>query len=348
MVHLRPSLIQLPAYVPGRKAPGAAALASNESPYGLLPGVATRLAELGAGAFRYPDMAATRLVTTIATHLDVPADRIAVGAGSSEVCGQLLHAVVGPEDEVVFGWRSFEAYPILTGVAGGHSVPVPLRDNVLDLTAMAAAITPRTRVVLVCNPNNPTSTAVGEAELRAFVNEVPDDILIVVDEAYREFTDPDQVPDALKLFGDRANVVVLRTLSKAYALAGLRVGYCVGAPALVAQVRKAQVPFSVSEFAQEAAIAALAESAEVARRARLTVEARQTLTRELRSSGYGVPPSQANFVWLPLREESAAFAEHCLRGDVVVRPFPGEGVRVTIGLPHENTAFLSLARSWDR
>ncbi|MXM64471.1 histidinol-phosphate transaminase [Streptomyces sp. HUCO-GS316] len=346
MVRVRSSLEELPAYVPGRKLPGAAALASNESPYGLLPGVAGRLAELAGGVSRYPDMGAGSLVRAIAGHHGVDPERIAVGAGSSEVCGQLLHAVVGPGDEAVFGWRSFEAYPILTAVAGGTAVKVPLRDHGLDLDAMAAAITDRTRLVFVCNPNNPTSTAVGERALLDFADRVPENVLLVVDEAYREYADPALVPDALGLLGDRPNVVVLRTFSKAYGLAGLRVGYCVAQAEIAAAVRKTQVPFSVSALAQEAAVVALGERAEVARRAALTVAERERVTATLRELGFEVPGSQANFVWLPLGDDSAPFARHCLDGKVVVRPFPREGVRVTIGLPEENDAFLALAAAW--
>lgn len=346
MVRVRSSLAQLPAYVPGRKMPGAVALASNESPYGLLPGVTARLAELAGGVSRYPDLSATALVQALAEHHDVETDRIAVGAGSSEVCAQLLHSVVGPGDEVVFGWRSFEAYPILTAVAGGTAVQVPLRAHGLDLDAMAEAVSDRTRLVFVCNPNNPTSTAVGEQALRDFADRVPQDVLIVVDEAYREYADPELVPDALTLLGDRPNVVVLRTFSKAYGLAGLRVGYCVGPPGIAEHVRKTQIPFSVSALAQEAAVVALGEHAEVVRRAALTTAERQRVTLRLRDLGFEVPDSQANFVWLPLAGDSADFALHCLGGDVVVRPFVGEGVRATIGLRPENDALLALAASW--
>ncbi|MET7689900.1 histidinol-phosphate transaminase [Streptomyces sp. NPDC005483] len=346
MVRVRSSLAQLPAYVPGRKLPGAAALASNESPYGMLPGVVARLAELAGGVSRYPDMSAASLVGALARHHGVGPERIAVGAGSSEVCGQLLHSVVHPGDEVVFGWRSFEAYPILTAVAGGRAVRVPLHEHGLDLDAMASAVTGRTRLVFVCNPNNPTSTAVGERALRDFADRVPDDVLIVVDEAYREYADPALVPDALGLLGDRPNVVVLRTFSKAYGLAGLRVGYCVAPAEIAAAVRKTQVPFSVSALAQEAAVIALGERAEVARRAALTVAERQRVTERLRALGLEVPDSQANFVWLSLAGRSADFALHCLDGKVVVRPFPGEGVRVTIGLPEENDTLLALAAAW--
>ncbi|MEU6804110.1 histidinol-phosphate transaminase [Streptomyces neyagawaensis] len=346
MVRVRSSLAQLPSYVPGRKMPGAVALASNESPYGLLPGVAARLAKLAGGVSRYPDLSAAALVQALAEHHDVETERIALGAGSSEVCAQLLHSVVGPGDEVVFGWRSFEAYPILTAVAGGTAVRVPLRAHGLDLDAMAEAVTDRTRLVFVCNPNNPTSTAVGEQALLDFADRVPEDVLIVVDEAYREYADPEQVPDALALLGDRPNVVVLRTFSKAYGLAGLRVGYCVGRPDITAHVRKTQIPFSVSALAQEAAVVALGEHAEVVRRAALTVAERQRVTRRLRDLDFEVPDSQANFVWLPLGDDSGDFALHCLGGDVVVRPFVGEGVRVTLGLRAENDALLALAASW--
>jgi histidinol-phosphate aminotransferase len=346
MVVLRASLTGLPSYVPGRQIAGTIALASNESPYGMLPTVAARIAELAGDPARYPDMGATALVAAIAAHHDVPPDHVAVGAGSSEVCGQLLHAAVEPGDEVIFGWRSFEAYPLLTAVAGGSSVRVPLREDVLDLEAMAAAVTERTRLIFVCNPNNPTSTAVGAAQLLRFVDAVPDHVLIVVDEAYREYVDESLVPDAMVLFRDRPNVVVLRTFSKAYALAGLRVGYGVGPPAIITQVRKAQVPFSVGTLAQAAAVLALGESAEVARRTRLTVVERERLTTRLRAAGFDVPRSHANFVWLPLGEVSTAFAQHCLNGAVVTRSFDGHGVRVTIGLREHNDAFLELAEKW--
>jgi histidinol-phosphate aminotransferase len=253
---------------------------------------------------------------------------------------------VGPGDEVVFGWRSFEAYPILTAVAGGTAVQVPLRDHALDLDAMAAAITARTRLVFVCNPNNPTSTAVGARALTDFADRVPRDVLIVVDEAYREYADPARVPDGLALLGDRPNVAVLRTFSKAYGLAGLRVGYCVAPPGIAAHVRRTQVPFSVSALAQRAAVVALGEGAEVARRAALTVAERDRVTERLRALGHDVPGSQSNFVWLPLGGDSGDFALHCADGKVMVRPFLGEGVRVTIGLPEENDALLALAASW--
>ena len=343
---LRPTMAALPAYVPGRKVPGAIVLASNESPFGLLPSVAAVLAETTAGVSRYPDMTATALIEAIAAHHGVAPERVAVGAGSVEVCGQLASATVETGDEVVFGWRAFEAYPIITAVAGGTAVRVPLADHVHDVDAMAAAVTDRTRLVFLCNPNNPTGTAIGRAELLRLADALPPEVVLVVDEAYREYVDPEQVPDAFALLGDRPNVVITRTFSKAYALAGLRVGYCLAAPEVAAAVRKCQVPFSVSGLAQAAAIAALGDGEEVARRAKLTVVERERVRTALIEADYEVPPSQANFVWLPLGERAAEFASFCLDGAVVVRPFAGEGVRVTIGTDAENDAFLALANEY--
>jgi histidinol-phosphate aminotransferase len=342
-------MTSLPAYVPGRKIPGAVVLASNESPYGLLPSVAAVLSERTGAVSRYPDMGSSELIATIADHHGVDPDRVAVGAGSVEVCGQLAAAAVDDGAEVIFGWRAFEAYPIITAVAGGTAVKVPLDAGYgHDVDAMVAAVTERTRLVFLCNPNNPTGTAVGGAALRRLVLGIPDDVLVVIDEAYREYVDPAAVPDAFELFGNRPNVAVTRTFSKAYALAGLRVGYCLASAQVAAAVRKCQVPFSVSGLAQAAAIAALGEGEEVARRAKLTVAERHRVTSELVTFGYDVPASQANFVWLPLGDRSTELAETCLAAGVIVRPFAGEGVRVTIGKPQENDRFLALAAEWLR
>ena len=209
--------------------PGAIKLASNEVPYGPLPGVVEAVTEAIAGAHRYPDMGVVALRAALADRLGVDPDRIATGCGSVALAEHLVRATCLPGDEIVYSWRSFEAYPIIAATSGATSVRVPnTAEHGHDLPAMAAAITDRTRLVLVCNPNNPTGTAIRKAELDAFLDAVPADVLVVLDEAYREFvTDPD-VPDGLVTYGDRPNVVVLRTLSKAWGLAGLRVGYLVG------------------------------------------------------------------------------------------------------------------------
>jgi len=340
----RADLGKLPEYIPGRSVPGAIKLASNEVPYGPLPGVVEAITEAAANSHRYPDMAVVALRELIAQRLDVSADRVATGCGSVGLAEHLATATCNDGDEILFSWRSFEAYPIIAAAAGATAVRVPnTAGHGHDLDAMAAAITDRTRLVFVCNPNNPTGTALGEAELRAFLDRVPGDVLVVLDEAYREFVTDPAVPDGLAVFGDRPNVVVLRTLSKAWGLAGLRVGYLVGAPDVAATVRKVVTPFSTSGVAQAAAIAALAAEAEMSRRAALVVAERERVCAAVRALLPDVPPTQANFVWLPLGARSAEFAAACEAGGVIVRPFGGEGVRVTIGTPEENDAFLAIA-----
>jgi histidinol-phosphate aminotransferase len=341
----RADLAALPAYIPGRSAPGAIKLASNEVPYGPLPGVVEAITQGAAGVHRYPDMAVAALRERLAERLGVDSDRVATGCGSVALAEHLAKATCRDGDEIVFAWRSFEAYPIITATAGAAAVRVPnTADSGHDLPAMAAAITDRTRLIFVCNPNNPTGTAVRTAELTDFLDEVPPDVLVVLDEAYREFvTDPD-VPDGLASFGDRPNVVVLRTLSKAWGLAGLRVGYLVAAPDVATTVRKVITPFSVSGLAQTAALAALEAEEEMRRRVALVVAERERVAHAVRSVLPAVPPTQANFVWLPLAGDAAAeFAAACEEGGVTVRPFGGDGVRVTIGTPEENDALLALA-----
>ncbi|WP_028849821.1 histidinol-phosphate transaminase [Thermocrispum municipale] len=345
----RTDLDTLPNYVPGKSVPGAIKLASNESPDGPLPSVVRVIAEAAEGVNRYPDMGAWTLIGRLADKLGVEQDQVAVGCGSVSLCQQLIQAMCEPGDEVLFAWRSFEAYPIITQVVGAKQVTVPLDDNhVHDLDAMLAAITPRTRVVFVCNPNNPTGTVVRRDELVRFLDAVPEGVLVALDEAYREYVTDVDVPDGIELLEGRDNVAVLRTFSKAYGLAGLRVGYLVSNPKVTAAVRKVYVPFSVSSLAQAAALASLDAAEELMARVAQVVAERSRVRDGLIAAGYPIPETQANFVWLPLGERTAAFAEHALAGKVVVRPFVGDGARVTIGTPEENDAFLAAARSFSQ
>lgn len=358
MVELRGALAQLPAYTPGRTVPGAVKLASNEMPYPPLPSVAEAIAAVVgadqvAGFNRYPDNAAVALTAALAGRLGVDTANVAVGCGSVALCQQLIQATCDDGGEVLFPWRSFEAYPIVTKVVGAVPVTVPVSaDHRLDLAALAAAVTDRTRLIFVCTPNNPTSTVVTRAELTAFLDAVPERVLVAVDEAYVEFVRDPAAADGLAAALARPNVVSLRTLSKAYGLAGLRVGYAVAAPDVITAIRKVGLPFAVNDLAQAAAVAALSEAARPELEARLAavVAERARVLAALREAGYEVPESQANFVWLPLRERATDFAQHCEAGGVIVRPFADAsgGVRVTIGLPAGNDAFLAAARSWQR
>ncbi|WP_020668805.1 histidinol-phosphate transaminase [Amycolatopsis nigrescens] len=348
-VPTRADLVSLPSYVPGRTVPGAIKLASNEVPGGPLPSVAAAIAQAAALVNRYPDLGAQALVSRLSRELDVPEQRIAVGCGSVSLCQQIVQALCEPGEEALFAWRSFEAYPIVTQVANANSVRVPLTDaHVHDLDAMLAAITPRTKVVFVCNPNNPTGTVVRRAELVRFLDAVPSNVLVVLDEAYHEFvTDPD-VPDGMEFARERSNVVVVRTFSKAYGLAGLRVGYAAGPEYVVDAVRKVYVAFSVNALAQAAAIASLDAAGELLERCKEIVGERVRVRDSLLAAGFEVPETQANFVWLPLGERALEFSEHAMDHKIVVRPFAGDGVRVTIGTPAENDQFLEVARSFRR
>ncbi|MFR9673122.1 histidinol-phosphate transaminase [Streptomyces sp. TR06-5] len=348
---LRAVLDDIPTYKPGK--PGAAGgpvsykLSSNENPHSPLPGVMEAVTKAAGSFNRYPDMACTGLMEALSQRFGVPADHLATGTGSVGVAQQLLQATAGPGDEVIYAWRSFEAYPIITRISGAASVQVPLTaGEEHDLDAMADAITDRTRLIFVCNPNNPTGVAIPRGKLERFLDRVPREVLVVLDEAYREFVRDEDVVDGLELYRDRPNVCVLRTFSKAYGLAGLRVGFAVAHPQVAAALRKTAVPFGVSQLAQDAAVASLDSEDALLERVEGLVAERARVSRELVAQGWTVPRSQANFVWLRLGERTVDFAAACEKAGVVVRPFPGEGARVTIGETEANDLFLQAAAAF--
>ncbi len=349
---LRPELADIPAYTPGKTVPGAIKLASNETVHGPLPSVREAIAAATETINRYPDNGQVELKEHLAAFLskdgDFPPERIAVGCGSVSLCQQLIQITCTVGDEAVFGWRSFEVYPLQVRVAGAVPVQVPLRDHTFDLDAMLAAVTERTRLIFVCNPNNPTSTVVDPDELARFVAGVPSDILVCIDEAYVEYIRDGLLPDSLSLARKYPNVVVLRTFSKAYGLAGLRVGYAVGDPEVITALGKVYVPFTASTISQAAAIASVQAAGELLARTDTVVAERRRVSAELARLGYTVPSSQANFVWLPLGDDTLDFAQRAAEARVLVRPYGTEGARVSIGAPAENDAFLAFAEAWIR
>ncbi|MBW0012809.1 pyridoxal phosphate-dependent aminotransferase [Mycobacterium sp.] len=345
---LRPELVGLPVYVPGKTIPGSTKLASNETVLGPLPSVRSTIERATESVNRYPDSACVELKAALAKHLghDFASEHVAVGCGSVSLCQQLVQVAASVGDEVVMGWRSFELYPPQVRVAGATAVKVPLTDHAYDLYAMLAAITERTRLIFVCNPNNPTSTVVDPDALVRFVEAVPPHILIAIDEAYVEYIRDGMAPGSLELARARSNVVVLRTFSKAYGLAGLRVGYAVGHPELITALDKVFVPFSVTSVSQAAAIASLQAADELLARTDAVVAERSRVSTALRDAGFTLPPSQANFVWLPLGTRTADFVARAADARIVVRPYGTDGVRITIGAPEENDALLLFARDW--
>ena len=344
----RDTVAAIPTYVAGKPPtprPGQQVykLSSNENPYPPLPGVVEAAEAAVAQMNRYPDMGNSALYDALAERLGVPRERLAAGTGSVAVLYHLLQAFCEPGDEVVYAWRSFEAYPIAVSATGAVSVQVPVSaDGRHDLDAMAAAVTARTKVVIVCTPNNPTGPSVSDADLRDFVAKVPEDVLVVVDEAYREFVRAEDPIDGLALQGAHANVAVMRTFAKAYGLAGLRVGYLVAHEDVAAAVRACALPFGVSSVAQATAVASLAAEDELFARVESIVGERDRVAGGLSEQGWSLPDPQGNFVWLPLGDRTADFVTAAEEAGITVRPFAGEGVRVSIGEPAANDVLLSV------
>jgi histidinol-phosphate aminotransferase len=333
----RPGLESIPAYRQGRAAePGASKLSSNESPHPPLPSVVRAVQDRLDTIHRYPRMSAPEIIGRLADRYGVDAENVTVGAGSVELAAQLIHAVAGDGDEVMFAWRSFEAYPSLVRIAGAVPVEVPLDDEHRhDLDAMLAAITPRTRLIFVCNPNNPTGTVVGAEELERFVAEVPRDVLVVIDEAYVHFDRSDYAGSTqgagIGLFRRYPHVAVLHTFSKAYGLAGLRIGYAIAPREVADDQRKVAVPFGVTDLAQAAAVASLDAEAELAERIAEVVAQRDRLVEVLLDAGWPAVASEANFVWVPAGDRAVELDDLLQAGGVVARTFPGEGVRISAG-----------------
>jgi histidinol-phosphate aminotransferase len=346
----RPVLDQFAPYMPG-KPPAATTgrnfkLSSNESPFGPLPSVVEVIAAAAGDVNRYPDNGASDLTEAIAARYNVPASHVAVGCGSVGIVQQLLEAVVDPGAEVLYAWRSFEAYPYLADLAGAKSVQVPIVDEAHDLEAMAAAVTDSTRLVFICTPNNPTGTVVGTTDLARFIDQVPGDCLVVLDEAYVQYVRDPHAADGVDVYRDRPNVALLRTFSKAYGLAGLRVGFLIGHEPVAAAARKTMLTFSVNAVAQAAAVASLAAEGELLDRVELVVAERDRVRSELLAMGWSVPPTEANFVWLRLGDDTVKFADACASAGISIRPFGGEGARVSIGEKEANDAFLEVAATW--
>lgn len=358
-IPVRPVFSTLPSYAAGKPPAPVEGLtqyklSSNENPLGPVPEVARVLAEF-ATAHRYPDPLSTALRHKLSARLGVDADDIVTGAGSLGALNQILKTFAGVnadgvQDEVIYAWRSFEAYPILVGIMGARSVQVPnLHDGSHDLDAMAAAITERTRLILVCTPNNPTGPAVTESQIRAFLEKVPAHIPVVIDEAYFEFCAASTVPkgeeaplNGMDIYRDYENVIILRTFSKAQGLAGLRVGYSVSHPQITQHLRVAATPFAVTAVAEAAAIASIEHDDAVMERVRHLVSERERVTARLRELGYEFPSTYANFVWLPLGERTGEFVQLMSEHALSVRAFGTEGVRVSIGEAEANDRFLSL------
>ncbi len=354
----RPVVGRLPRYAAGKPpiaVDGLASykLSSNENPLPPIPAVVEAIARQ-TDFNRYPDPLSSKLRAALAGFLDVPAEDIVTGAGSLGALNQLLTTFAGQNDdgkadEVIYAWRSFEAYPISVGLVGAEGIRIPLTpDGRHDLDAMAAAVTVRTRVILLCTPNNPTGPVLTTAETERFIQAVPSDVVVVIDEAYQEFVRAKDAVDGIAMYRKYPNVVVLRTFSKAHGLAGLRVGYSVSNPELTQHLRVAATPFAVSQIAEQAAIVSLQNYPQVVERVQSLVDERDRVTVGLRELGWFVPEAQGNFVWLDLGANSGEFAELAGAQALSVRAFGDEGVRVSIGEVEANSRFLQLCANYTK
>ena len=351
----RPAVEALPAYRPGKGAAqaeqehgivDAIKLASNETPWPPVAAVRAAIEAASGGVNRYADHRATELRSALAASLSTDSVRIdpamvTVGCGSVGLLQQLCLTYVDPGDEVVYPWRSFEVYPVYTQLVAGRAVTVPLVDHSIDLDAVAGAVTPSTKLVFLASPNNPTGTALASDSIAAFVAGVDPATIVVIDEAYREFNDPSLGDPVADVVAHHEHAIVLRTFSKAHGLAGLRVGYAIGSPAVIESVDKTLFPFAVNAIAQAAALAALGAADEIAPRVAFLGSERDRVVAELTAAGHEVATPQANFVWLPLADRTDAVYLELERRGVVVRPFSGEGLRITIGTADENNRFLA-------
>jgi len=341
----------MPSYRPGKGAAqaeaehgitGAIKLASNETPWPPVESVVAAVREAAGGINRYADHRAGELRGRLAEWLGVGADMVTVGPGSAGLLQQLCLSFVDPGDEVVFPWRSFEVYPVYTQLMGGRSVKVPLDGWSIDLDAVASAVGPSTKIVFLATPNNPTGTALTTAAMAEFLGRVPSDVVVAVDEAYREFNDPSLGDPVTDLVSEFPNVIVLRTFSKAHGLAGLRLGYGVAQARLIEQVDKTMAPFAVNALAQAAGVAAIEAEPEIRARIDLLLAERVRLVADLRADGHQLPEPHGNFVWLPFVDRTDQIHLGLERRGVVTRPFTGEGIRVTIGTPDENDRFRAM------
>jgi histidinol-phosphate aminotransferase len=348
----RECVSQIPAYVAGKPPQPRAGmttykLSSNENPFPPLPGVVEAATRAAEQMNRYPDMGSSELYAALSDKLGVATDDLVLATGSVALIYQLVQAFCEPDDEVVYAWRSFEAYPIGVTAAGARGVQVPVTaDGRHDLDAMAASITDRTRLVLVCTPNNPTGPAVTQTELDDFLGKVPSRVLVVVDEAYVEFVRMSDAVDGVATVRAHDNVVSTRTFSKAYGLAGFRVGYGVGPAPIARALRAVSLPFGVSNVAQAAAIASLRAEAELLERVEAIVTERERVVKGLADAGIAVPEAQGNFVWFGTGERTAELASAADELGIVVRPFAGDGARVSIGEPEANDRTIELGRSF--
>jgi histidinol-phosphate aminotransferase len=353
-LHVHPDIQSLSPYVPGKPIDElqrelgltrVIKLASNENPLGPSPKAMAAIAGGHDTLHRYPDGGGYRLRQAVAEQWKVMSDQVILGNGSDEILGLLARAFLAPGDEAVMADHTFVIYKMEVTAAHGKPVVVPLVNWTHDLDAMARAVTPRTRLLFVCNPNNPTGTMVSAGAVSRLMAAVPNDVIVVFDEAYFEYVRDSQFPDTLAYVRDGRNAIVLRTFSKIYGLAGLRIGYGITTPEIANILNRVRPPFNANSLAQRAALAALGDDEHVAESRAVNAAGMEQVGQGLNALGFVPIPSQANFVYFDVKRDGRHVFELLLREGIIVRHIEGTMLRVTIGQAEENAAFLQALKN---
>ena len=319
---------------------GAIKLASNENPLGPSKKALAVLKKGSTGIHRYPEGSGRRLREAIAQKHKLKPEQVILGNGSDEIMDLAAKTFLEPGDEAILGDQTFAIYHISVTAHHGISVRAPLRDGRFDLEAMARRLTPLTRLVFICNPNNPTGTMITRRELDRLMNHLPPNVLVVMDEAYAEYADDPEFPNTVEDVKRGAPVLVLRTFSKMYGLAGLRIGYGLSTPEAIEAMNRVRLPFNTNSLAQSAALAALSDETHVARSLRVNREGRRYLSESFKTLDLKFLPSQANFIYVDTGRDGGTVYEKLLQKGVIVRHIQGSWLRVSIGLPAENRRFI--------
>ncbi len=352
-LQVHPDIRSLSPYVPGKPVEElqrelgltrVIKLASNENPLGPSPKAIAALNGAQAMLHRYPDGGATQLRQAIADRWKVAGDQVILGNGSDEILGLLTKTFLTPGDEAIMADHTFVIYKMEVTAVHGKPIVVPLVDWTHDLESMAQAMTPRTRLLFLCNPNNPTGTMVSTESVDRFMARVPQDVIVVFDEAYFEYVRNPQFPDAMAYVKQGRNAIVLRTFSKIYGLAGLRIGYGVGTPEIIGFLNRVRPPFNANSLAQKAALAALGDDEHVAKSRAVNAAGMEQLEQGLRALGIAPIPSETNFLYFDVKRDGRSVFDALLREGIIVRHIEGTRIRVTIGLSDENTAFLQALK----
>ncbi|TAJ09939.1 MAG: histidinol-phosphate transaminase [Nitrospirae bacterium] len=350
---VHPDIASLTPYVPGKPVeelerelgiPKAVKLASNENPLGPSPRALAVLAEVTGTLHRYPDGGAHKLRVALADRWKVQPEQVILGNGSDEIIGFLARTFLSPGDEAVMADQTFVIYKMEVTAAHGKPVIVPMQEGHHDLAAMVEAVTPRTRLLFLCNPNNPTGTMVTADEVSRLMARVPESVIVVFDEAYYEYVQSREFPDSLAYVKQGRNAIVLRTFSKIYGLAGLRIGYGLTTGEIAGYLNRLRPPFNANSLAQRAALAALADEEHVAQSRALNQSEMVVVRAGLAALGFQPLPSQANFLYFDVGRDGREVFQALLREGVIVRHIEGRMLRVTIGLPEENRRFLAALK----